>query len=944
MSPPSCSVLQRTNRVWILIGEISLSSFTLISQFCNILHALVPLFLFHSYEVGIGYSLGTDDHHTFTSFTPSLITTGTYSHTLTHIDTTVIGRRPIYFTVQTRSSDNTQQVFKLSSSPVYIKSTINEQDSWLSDGTDPDFDREYQTSTTEISARFSIGTNCPITYARWAIEDANGTVVQDYLDVEIPPQSSGERVNEFALYTDQVRLYNEESYRVLVQAIDYSGEVFILHSDGLTVTTDELVPNIVQDGPNPDEDLNYQEPTDYLSAHWMEFGDGTPQQEIAYYEVAAGSNSGYPNTRTDIAPFTNVGLNTSHTFTNLTSESVAYYITVRATAVSGAVVDSTSNGMVVGLTHTIQPGDITVAEYSSNTSDLSAYWEEFESNAPIRSYEWAIGSVSFSPDHLREMCRDYMSTFEDTFEVLPFTLNGLDTVAFSTGLSLAHNTTYYVTIRAIDEANKCIAVTSSGVLVDLSDPISNPQSIALGPLESLIGRDPDSPYIVFTQSQNDVSVQWGEFSDLESGIGYYEVALFEQTECGSSDNLHSVSSHPAYINTGLDRSFTFKQPNFLDGAAYVVEVRATNLAGLSVGAFSQPILLDSFESLPGTVKDGLQWESDVVFQSDLSMLSGVFSHAKLPPQYPGVVLQNDPCPNTTFYSLTTTDSSWSTLAPTLVGIDSSSITYAESQVVTSPDGLKITAEYEEGSVRVQTGAYQTNVDMSQGGLVSLDIQAAMGDDSSDADLEDQSITSVVFINSVTTDVLADFEYESRDSDYPAPPGMTIFGLQIHHSVNSIAEQKVVLWSRSSDTLLPVVYAAHEIPSLSLSDVHTYTLDFQQEQLDVDYERWVDLYIDGELVVTLHGVAELSSTTHMVLHVFNRAGFVPEVEDPFNPPRVEAVFGNVSLPLQIGHVCDSGRPFYSIPAPIVEFSVGVGSSPGLDDVRELEVCSYLHFSV
>ena len=897
-------------------------------------------FLFlSSFEVGVGYFPGTDDHHTFTTFTPSLLTAGTYSHTLTHIDTTTIGRRPVYITVQARSKDKTRQVFKLSSPPIYIKSDITEWDSWLVDGSDPKTDIEFQTSTTEISAYFSIGTHCPLAYARWSIEDANGTVVHEYMDVIIPPHSGREIDNSFALYTDQVDLYNEESYRVLLQAIDSTGEVFILRSNGLTVTTDELVPNVVQDGPIPNEDLNYQEPTDYLSAHWAEFGDGTPQQEIVYYEVAAGSNVGYPNTRTDIAPFTNVGLNTSHTFSDLDliPENVMYYITVRATAISGAVVESSSNGIRVGLAHRIQPGSITLPPYTSSSSDLDVHWEEFVSNVPIRSYEWAIGETDFSQTQLQEMCRDYLSVFEDTFEVLPFTTVGLNTASFLSGLNLTHNTTYYVTIRATDEANKCVAVTSPGMLVDLSEPFSATQGLIVGPSESLIGINISSDYTVFVQPQQDLRIWWDEFHDPESSIDYYEVGLVQMTECGSGDSLQNVTSITGYINTGLDRTFVFENPALVYGVAYAVEVKATDLAGLSGSVYSQPILLDSFKALPGVVKDGSDWEGNVAFQSDLSMLSGVFSHAKLPSQYPGVVLQNDPCPNTTFHSLTSEDESWSDLIPIIVGIDSLSIQYHQLQTNISTNGLRITAEYDE-SVRILTGAYQTDVDLSQGAIVSLDIQAALGGSAIDAELEEQSITSVVFVDSPTANVLADFEYETRGSENPTSQEIRAAGLQIHHKYSG-GEQKIVLWSKSSVSLNSVVYVAHEVPSLDLSEVHTYTLNFQSEQLDTDSNHWIDLFIDGELVATLHGITKLSNNTRMVLHVFNRNGFIPNVQDTFNPPKVEAIFANISLPLQRSHICDAGRPFYSMSSPIVQFSVGIGTSPGLTEIRDLEVGGY-----
>ena len=812
------------------------------------------------------------------------------------------------------------------------------------DGSNPNTDVEFQVSTTEINAYFGIGSHCPLMYAQWAVEDASGTIVQDYLEVDIPPHTGQEVNNEFALSTDQVELYNEESYRVLLQAIDHTGEIFILRSNGLTVTTDNLVPGIIQDGPIPYEDLNHQEPIDYLSAHWTEFGDGTPQQEIMYYEVAAGSNMGYPNTRSDIAPFTNVGLNKSHTFTGLAliPEDVLYSVTVRATAVSGAVVESTSNGITVGHKPGLYPGNITLAPYSSSTSQLSVYWELFHSNLPIRSYELAIGSVEFNSTYLQHMCVDYLSDFENTFEVLSFTNVGSDTSLFLSNLSLRHNTSYFVTIRAIDEANNCITVISSRMLVDLSEPISPPGGINLGPPESQIGLAESSSHVTYTQSGGDLRVWWSEFSDAESGIDYYESVLFEQIVCGSNQNLTPVPSYPDYVSTGMDRHFTFKDLRLVGDAVYVVAVRGANGAGLNVVAYSEPVMVDDSVALPGTVKDGLVWEEDVVFQSDLSVLSGVFSHAKLPPRYPGVVIDNDPCPNTTFHSLTHEDSLWNSLVPTTItGIESASLHYSEQQTNISSYGLQILTGY-DGAGGVESGAYYfTEIDLSLGGLVSLDIQASLGTDAKDKELEEQTVTSVVFIDSSATDILADFEYELREFEYPDSPDLNAVGLQIHHSYAGM-EQKVVIWSKSSEPLHTAVYVSHDIPTIDLSLPQKYTLDFEMDQRDVDLYCWVDLYIDDQLIATLQGIAALSNETRIILHAFNRNGFVPEILDEFDPPRVESVFVNVSLPSLRSQVCDSGQPFYSPSSPIVQFSVGVGTSPGLTDITGLEV--YIHTCV
>ena len=87
------------------------------------------------------------------------------------------------------------------------------------------------------------------------------------------------------------------------------------------------------------------------------------------------------------------------------------------------------------------------------------------------------------------------------------------------------------------------------------------------------------------------------------------------------------------------------------------------------------------------------------------------------------------------------------------------------------------------------------------------------------------------------------------------------------------------------------------------------------------------------------VYQTSANTRMILHVFQRDDFVPECDIVcgMSPPSVTAVFSDVTLPASDGDgVCIYGSPFYSWASPIVEFRAGVGTQPGLTDVKTLEV--------
>ena len=896
----------------------------------------------YRYKFGAGYSPGNDDLLNFQPIKPTPFTTAGVSgnylvHQIHPIPFNDALRQSIYFSVQVYNCHELYSV--ISSNPVFIKSDQTLENSWIVDGNNSNGDTEYQTSTTKVSAYSHIGVNCPILSAQWAVESVDGMLAQDYVEVEVQQGSTDPfnfNSNTFLLTSDRVTLYPDESYRVLFQAVDYSGETFILRSNGFTVTTSAVRPGLVRDGSIPGQDLNYQEPMDTLWAHWSGFGDESPEQEITFYEVAAGSDREYPSTRTDIAPFTNVGLNTSHTFynLNLVPESIIYYIIVRAHTVSGAFVDATSNGISVGYQHGIIPGEITLNRYQSDTTTVRLYWTEFESDLPIRLYEWALGTRSFTASELGRFCEDTESNFTSYFEVFGFSSVNLDTTAKATGLNLEHNTTYYVTLRAIDQAKKCRAVISpDGVTVDTTGPVPHPspKSILLGPLQSRETVPENVMYVVYVQPEQLIDVMWDDFVDPESGIESYEVGIFQQNGGCSNNTENSLIQIRDFVDAGRERRVNFGKLELQDGQSYVAVVRATNQAGLKTDSYSQPVVLDTITPIAGTVKDGRNWENDVMFQRDTSMLSAIFTHAKLPADFNiNGTAENTPCPTVAFFDFQTLTPPWEALSsPTTTGHVFGSNGYEATRVEVSadPPGVQIRAATDQFATipRILTGAYRTNIQLSRGGVVSVDILTAFGT----RRFEDNAVTAVTFVDSEVSNIIPLFESEALNAAFP---DINAFGLQIYRNQTS---QSVVLWAKSTNPLSRPIFVRRDLSHVNLSVVHTYRIDFGVE---LPSTRQADLYIDDVLEATLQTLPVLSDNTSIILHVFNKLGLVPEIQ-PTSPdpiPVVRAVFGSVHLPIRSGHLCDYGTPFFSLGSPIVEFRAGIGTLPGIVDVKNYEV--------
>ena len=893
------------------------------------------------YEIGVGHTPGADDIITFHTITPTQSTTSQHLQTtLDRVTFNHSSRRPFYATV--RAFNNAGLHSRVTSPPVYVISQSNALQSFITDGSTLGRDNDYQNVTTMISGHVRFGTSCPMQSVEWAIENVDGNLVLNFTSVE-PHPVGGAIINDYFVSSNQVQLFDNEAYRIIVRGVDYTGRLHLLKSNGTSVTTQLLVPGSVDDGPVLGLDLSFQESVSVLSAHWSGFGEENDfEQEIEYYEIAAGSDRHYASTRSDVFPFTSIGLRTSYNITGLNLRAMnRYFITVRAHAVSGAMADATSNGIQVGYGHMIVPGTVTAPRYQSDNTSITAHWDGFQSDLPLIYYEWALGSRNLSSaDSLQSLCNDITSNYSSQFEAFGFERVELDTLRTRNGLELVHGTSYYVTLRAVDQAKRCVVYSSPiPTVIDQTPPTSHMTTI--GPAESRISLS-GTDYRAYVNQGDDISLSWEEFTDPESPIDSYEVAFFELQTCLTSPDKFTTGLEVfGYTSVGLATSFSFNGLDLEAGKSYAASVRARNGAGLNTTILTQPVISDTLELTAGSVKDGTNWESDLVFQSDISTLSASFSHAVFQPLSLSGNLSQTACPNNSYYSLASSHADWSILTTSLLdGLSSSAISYTESgqtSLSTDPPGRAISSTYDTTTQKMNSAAYQTRVTRLAGDVtISLTIRAALGD----RDVLDAAITSVVFLDSPgMPSLLADFDLEGEG--FTNPDIFKGFGLQVHHSYISESlynQQKVVMWFKDNQSLSEPRYVTQNV-TFDLSVPHIYEIRFTNQQLGLTFVRKADLYVDGTIQATLHGLPEFSASTRMILHVFQRDGFVPEcgVDCSVSPPSVTAVFSNVTLPARDGDgVCAYGRPFYSWASPIVEFRAGVGTQPGLTDVKTFEV--------
>lgn len=700
----------------------------------------------------------------------------------------------------------------------------------------------------------------------------------------------------------------------------------IFRSNGTAVTLQLLQVGSVFD--TSILDLGFQESLSILTFTITGFGDGTPEQRVLYYEAAVGSNPDYTFTRSDIVPFTDIGLQTTYTFSNLNLVSQqSYYITIRAHSVSGSIAQATSTGIIPGYGRDITPGVIIQPVYQSNTTVLSAHWSGFVSDVPLLYYEWGISNHPLNSTQLLALCDDINNDHNSDL-IRGFVNVQLSTYASVSRLNLLHGQSYYVVIRALDQGGKCkTVISSSPTVIDTTPPIGN--NSIIGPEESYTGRE--DQYIAYVlKSNQQLTLNWDDFTDMESPVEYYQVGLFELLSCTS---FTIGSPLVNYVPTGLNTWYTFDNLQLVNNVTYVAKILATNRAGLTGSILSQPVMLDAYKLTPGAVKDGISWSSDAIFQSDLTSLSGVFSLAYLQPYSNGIFL-NTPCPPSHTYTLTTPDSDWSNVPPsTIDGL--SSIRYESGQVlVNDTRGTSIVVRLDPTQQEVVSGIYSTSVVSSlEETSVSLTIQSSIEDN----ELRPYLITSVTFIddgiNAPT--LLADYDSLSQ----PFTTSFIAIGMQLHNSyndTNGYHQEKIVLWSRDSEG--PVQSVTNNV-SIDLSSAHHYSFRFTTEQLGLITRRKVNVYIDNTLYLSLFDIPLMTDTSRMILNVFNRHGNIPPCPAATcgpNPYQVSSLFTNVSLHVSTGSVCDYGIPFYSWGSPIISLEAAIGTQPGYTDVKEYEV--------
>ncbi|XP_066275501.1 uncharacterized protein [Branchiostoma lanceolatum] len=713
-----------------------------------------PESLIVRYEVALGTSTGDGQLQDFTAVNSRL-----NAIVITNLDLTNV--RQVFATVRgtnaaglsTASTSNGVYISRVSSG----LSPLGEIRVW--DGEYSTKDLDYQDHNEELSAHWDFsGDPCPISQYEWGILKVDGTVIQPFTVVP-PGQTSGNN--------NELKMKDGETFFVAVRATNEMDFTYTVRSDGITVMLEPLIPGEVRDGGIVGYDLKFQSSITTLSANWDSFGDRRLQgqldedeeQTVEYYEVALGTDRRFPRTRDNVHHFVNVGLNQTHTFQylQLSPRVATYYITVRAHSVLTSVAEVTSNGIQVGYGgQVLSLGHVDVNRFIPSTEEVSFSWEGFAFALPVLYSQWGIASMDGNLTQLE--CKDLQTckmkeTKECTrlmnkFDVHSLTNVGKDTAVEVGDLKLIHNETYTVIVIVMDQSSEC-SLASSLVTVDITQPHDG--SVWVGPSK---GKS-----VSYSSRTDELHVSWADFSDPESGIDHYEIAVFSGRACSDdSDERFQVTNFVPVISNGNE--YTVTDITLEPDIPYFVRLRTFNKAGLSIMTESPPILLDLEDPVGGTVKDGRDFSSDITHLSSTSTMEGTFIYL---PTHVG-----DKCPSGQ-YVMDSDEADWSPVSSdSIYGLLSDHrIVFSHDEVTFGEDGLSITMSRDVQQTRMYSGAYSTRADLQGGGSYTFDMIAASGDI--------KAVTSVVFWDGpagVVGDLDAPVEQWAQEESAAEPPDCT----------------------------------------------------------------------------------------------------------------------------------------------------------------------------
>ena len=453
-------------------------------------------------------------------------------------------------------------------------------------------DLKYQSSLTSMAANWEgiWDLESGIEKFEWSIgvsvEDK--VSVQNYVDVGLSTHVRSQAV---------LNLVSGTKYYVHLLVTNQAGAIRELVSDGVIADGTPPIPSTIYPGfgspsewkHNDHENAFYSATASSIAVYWNRFSE--PESEVWYYKWAIGTSK----CGTQVQPLINIGRSNyaNTTMTDLVFRSgVKYYVTVTSRNRAGLVSRSCSDALVFDSTPP-HPGKVYVGQTSSVNKRIT-----FISNK----------SITISWSGFRDLesgirnCNISVLDSSGLVHVLETRNAPSGNVSLSGSALLLHGESYNASVECVNNAG-LTASSSAAFVIDNTPPIQT------GPIIVGVSRDLSFQY---QSDANSITATWPPFSELESDVKNYQIAIGTRPYQGDVVGFENV--HLATQVTKNDLSLS-------DENVYYITLIATNLAALSANVSSLGLIIDTTppKAVNGCVHDGSSGEDIDYFSPGMDL-------------------------------------------------------------------------------------------------------------------------------------------------------------------------------------------------------------------------------------------------------------------------------------------------------------------------------------
>ena len=507
-----------------------------------------------SYSIGVSTFAEGDDIIPFTKYEIDVVATNIRVNWTSDAEKTLVNERKYYITLK---SKNAAGLFLITSSIPLVfdnqpPSVSHVLDGWtIQDSQYHPFSHIYRMHWLGVTDTSGID---EIQVCLSSTEDENDCSLHPKVKISAKATS-----HTFTNITLQSGVY---CYAYL-EMTDKAGNSGSFWSSGTMIDTTPPRKGKVLDGQER-SDRVYQRETNILYASWSGFSEN--ESTIHHYELAFGTSQNNSN----VQPFTNVGLVTSASSSNLLvselNNGVIYYAQVVAYNVLGIRSDiATSDGVLIETTPPVFLSPVSDGakfgsdyDYSSNLTSLSLNWKCEDKDSGLRQVFVGVGTQPGIQD---------IAVYRT---VLPYqNSHNFD------GLNLTKGLRYFSTVKCINNVGLQHSMSSDGITVDSSPPELKYVSIGEKPYQ-------DSFYIGLGSL---VKANW-KFIDFESDVTRYVVSIHDV------ENNARILGPWMFLGNQTSENLHLTINDLRHKERYVLSATAFNGAGLSSRAISNSFLVD----------------------------------------------------------------------------------------------------------------------------------------------------------------------------------------------------------------------------------------------------------------------------------------------------------------------------------------------------------------